>query len=241
MKKIVILFSLVAVVASFTACNNYGTKKMFDSTELYYTKDITDAQADEIGKYLKDEGFTEGETKTVQIAKSGDTYQFRMVVKEDYDKKEDFESIAAAFAYNLSKDILNDANVEVHFCDDKLKTLKVVKMAEYDRPDYKTLSFDETEISYDNGITEQEVNNVGNYLIESGFTDGTAKDIVLLKNGETYIFQMVTGKEYYNDNEFRDVVQTFCQELSSVALDSADVEVQLCDENFEVKARIGMD
>ncbi|MDD2636666.1 MAG: hypothetical protein PHW82_14335, partial [Bacteroidales bacterium] len=127
MEKNLIILSLLAFTLTFTSCTNYGTKLMFNETELYYTNDITESEAKDIGKYLQETGFTEGDKKTVQIAKDGDVYQFRMVVKEDFIDDDDYEQIALAFIYNLSADVLENNPVKLHMCDENLETLKVVE------------------------------------------------------------------------------------------------------------------
>ena len=64
----------------------------------------------------------------MQLEKEGDTYQFRMVVKEGYEEKEEFINLAKQFANELSADVFEGAPVEVHLCDEHLETLKKVGM-----------------------------------------------------------------------------------------------------------------
>jgi hypothetical protein len=241
MKRVMILMFLAVTVAAVVSCTNYGKKKMFDSTELYYTDKVTESEADAVGKYLKEQGFTEGdETKTVQLTKEGDTYQFRMVVKEGYEKDEEYIAIAEAFAYNLSKDVFEGKEVEIHLCDAKLETLKVVKMPEMGDDDYLIMEFDGTEIEYDESVTKAEVKAVGNYLMETGFTDGTTKSIILLKEDDGYLFYMVSSKDYWENEEFVTLVKEFALSLSSSALNDQYVEIALCDEYFNPMRYVSM-
>ncbi|MDT5060618.1 MAG: hypothetical protein QOH63_1077 [Acidobacteriota bacterium] len=109
-------------------CSSHGTKLEYGKGELYYTKNVTEAEAKKLGDYLTKIKFFEGDKKSVQLDKSGDTYQFRMVVKEGLDKDEKYLTAIPTAALELSKNVFDGAKVEIHLCDDQLKTLKVVPM-----------------------------------------------------------------------------------------------------------------
>ncbi len=242
MKKNLMLIAMAVLFAGLTSCNNYGEKLMFDTTELYYTDKVTEDEANDFGKYLQESGFTDGdETKTVQLTKDGDTYQFRMVVKDGYDKDEDYELIAQAFAYNISEDVFDGDDVEIHLCDENLKTLKVVKMEEVEDSGYDVLEFDGTEIQFDGSVTKSDVKAVGNYLIESGFTDGTTKSIILVKEYGVFVFKMVSSEDYWGDKDFIALIREFAGMISADALNNEPVEIQLCDEYFETQVNVSMD
>ncbi len=120
--------TVLAILLAFgLACNQYGEKLEFNGGELYYTKNVAEAEARKLGEYLVKEEFYDGKEKTVQLDKEGGTYQFRMVVIEDKRNDESTLEIFKTFASQLSTDVFNDAPVEVHVCDEKLKTLKIVK------------------------------------------------------------------------------------------------------------------
>ncbi|MFI5172324.1 MAG: hypothetical protein ACHQFW_08025 [Chitinophagales bacterium] len=118
----------VLFVMVLTACSNYGTEKEFNGVQLFYTSSITEAEADSLGNYLIAAQFADGEKKSVQLNKDGDTYEFRMVVKEGYDTNDEFFAIAQAFASELSAGVFHGSPVEVHLCDDQLETLREVPM-----------------------------------------------------------------------------------------------------------------
>lgn len=119
---------VLAILLAFgLACNQYGEKLEFNGGELYYTKNVTEAEAKKLGEYLVKEGFYDGKMKTVQLDKEGGTYQFRMVVIEEKRNDESTLEIFKTFASQISKDVFADAPVEIHVCDENLKTLKVIK------------------------------------------------------------------------------------------------------------------
>ncbi len=122
MKKTIILFFAILL----TNCDNYGTMLEFNGGELYYTSSVSDREAYKLGEYLVDAEFFDGEGKTVQINKTGNTYEFRMVVKTGIEKDEEFIQLFKLFCVELSENVFNGDSVDIHLCDEYLKTLRVV-------------------------------------------------------------------------------------------------------------------
>lgn len=120
--------ALLALALVLAGCTNYGTKLEFNKGELYYTDKVTEAQAKKLGNYLVEAKFFNGEEKSVQLTKEGETYQFRYPVKEGFEKDTNYAKTAASFGATLSKDLFEGKPVEIHMTDDMLKTVKVVKM-----------------------------------------------------------------------------------------------------------------
>lgn len=130
MKKknfITTILVLTVLMAVGLACSTYGTKLDFNGGELYYTDNVTEADANKLGEYLVKSGFFDGRKITVQLDKSGATYQFRMVVVPEKQNDEATMILMKAFAGEISGDVFNDAPTELHICDDQLKTLRVLK------------------------------------------------------------------------------------------------------------------
>ena len=123
MKKLYLF--LIAMI--FANCGGgYGTLIEFNGGELYYTSSILTREAYKLGEYLEDIEFFDGERKTVQINKTGNTYEFRMVVKKGLEKDEEVIQLAKIFSIELSEDVFNGYAVDVHLCDEYLETLRVV-------------------------------------------------------------------------------------------------------------------
>ena len=127
--SILIFTMLFSVMLSGCAGENYGTKINFgENNELYYTESVTSEQAQALGDYLvKGEFFAnDGNDRTVQLNKSGSTYEFRMVVKTGLDQDQATIDLMKTIAADLSANVFKGESVDVHLCDDTLKTLKVV-------------------------------------------------------------------------------------------------------------------
>jgi hypothetical protein len=108
------------------ACSNYGTKLDFNGDELYYTKNVNEAEAKKLGDYLVKEQFFTGKKVTAQLDKAGGTYQVRLVILPE--KQNDAQTLALlkTFAGEISANVFNNAATEIHVCDNSLKTLKVI-------------------------------------------------------------------------------------------------------------------
>lgn len=122
-----ILATLLLASFFLSSCTNYGTKLKFKKGELYYTKNATKEEAEKLGNYLVAQNFfTDDHAITVQLDRAGDTTLFRFVVKDEFISKDDYAAQAASFCNSLSKDVFNNKPVIIHFCDDHLKTKKIV-------------------------------------------------------------------------------------------------------------------
>lgn len=104
----------------------FGTKLMFNGGELYYTKNVTEAETRKLGSYLVAEHFFDGRGKSVQLDKSGSTYQFRMVSIPEMQNNEQFLNTMKTATAEISRDVFNNAPTEVHVCDNQFKTLRVI-------------------------------------------------------------------------------------------------------------------
>jgi preprotein translocase subunit SecF len=119
---------VLAILLAFgLACNQYGEKLEFNGGELYHTENVTEAEAKKLGEYLVKEQFFDGKEKTVQLDKQGGTYQFKMVVIEDKRNDDSTLELFKTFASQISADVFDNAPTELHVCNEKLETLKVVK------------------------------------------------------------------------------------------------------------------
>ena len=129
MKQLLILLSFAASLSTgLSSCKSYGTEKTYNGVQLFYTDEITEKQADNLGKYMIDSGFANGDFKTVQITKTGNTFEFRMVVKKGIDKDPEYCELGKLMADELSEFVFDGEKVDLHFCDEYLKTLKVLTM-----------------------------------------------------------------------------------------------------------------
>ncbi len=96
-----------------------------NNIELYYTSAITKDEVRSLGNFLEN-WKDQGRVIFVQIAKEGKTYQFRMPVKKGLDQDQHVIRQMRSFAKELSRSVFDGASVDIHLCDEKFKTLRVV-------------------------------------------------------------------------------------------------------------------
>lgn len=122
---IIICFLLLCVMLG---CNSYGKRLEFNKDEVYYTQAVTEDEAKSLGNYLQKIGYFSGQGYTVQLDKANDTYQARFVVQKGIESNDAALNAFKGLVNQLSKDVFKGGKVEIHLCDEHLKTLKVVKM-----------------------------------------------------------------------------------------------------------------
>lgn len=118
---------LVVLAVMMYGCGSYGDKIELNGGEIYYKDGVQKVEAEELSTYLNEQGFLDGSHKTVQLVKAGDTYQFRMVMANGSAPTREQQATMSQFARNLSEDVFNHADVEIHACDARLETISVIK------------------------------------------------------------------------------------------------------------------
>jgi hypothetical protein len=130
MKKVMTFFGVVIFTSVILiSCANHGKEKNFNGVQLFYTSSISEAEANTLGNYLIKSEFADGEQKTVQLNKSGNTYEFRMVVKTGIEQDQEYTDLGKLMAAEISSEVFNGQQVDLHFCDENLKTLRVLPMS----------------------------------------------------------------------------------------------------------------
>lgn len=238
---LVIWMGIVGYVAyeAFTAAGLSGNKLTFNGGDLYYASSVKQTEAKKLGEYLTQGGFFDGSPKSVQIQKSGDIWEFRMVVKQGYEKDKKFVEDIKEVAAELSKHVFGGALVDIHLCDPYFKTLRVVNFPKsavrggQDQYGAK-LIFNAGELYYTQPVTRSEAEKLGQYLVQAKFFDGTRKTVQINKSGQTYQFRYVVIGGYDQNEEYIDVVKQFSAELSGGVFHNAPVDIHLCDaESFK--------
>lgn len=125
--RYVVLFA--ALLLPLSACNKYGKKVSENGCEVHYKKPIKKSRAKKVLKFLNDTKFCNGSRKSLQIRKEGEGFEFRMVVKKDKEKDPKVLKMMGIYAAQLSANVFDKKRVEIHLCDKRLKTIKVVEAA----------------------------------------------------------------------------------------------------------------
>ena len=196
------------LVIALVACNSYGSKKVFDGTEIYYKAPITETQVEDLGQYLIDVEITDGQEKTIQMIKEGKTYVIKMVIKKGVEKDDEYINMCKLLTVDLSSKVFDGDDVDIHLCDETLETLRVV-------PFYNlgvTVSSSEVEESEADGefpklviagmecyydskyIKAAQVEKFANFIVElMGATEASAQGETMrfTKDGGTYFIDAI--------------------------------------------------
>jgi len=104
----------------------------------------------------------------------------------------------------------------------------------------KKLNFSKTEVYYTNGINKLEAQNLGKYLVSSGFADGKDKSVQLSKNNAdgNYVFRMVTTKEAVNNKMYETIFKLMAKQISDSVFNGKPVDFHICDNTFKTLKEI---
>ncbi len=236
MKRITFLLPAFLLFFMLSACNNLGDEKTYNGVELYHTKSVTDAEAGKLGDYLVSSQFADGKTKTVQLTKSGNIYQFNFVVKDGADKDTSIAKSTKLFASMLSAQVFNGAKVEIHMCDEYMKSLKVFASDDLG----KEKDFNGVQLFYTKDITVAQVDSLGNYLVSAKFANGKGKTVQITKKENTYQFRFVVKQGIDKDPDYLKNAKIFASDLSAHVFGNSPVEVDLCDAYLTTLAVVPM-
>ncbi|HBS87969.1 MAG: hypothetical protein A2W91_10370 [Bacteroidetes bacterium GWF2_38_335] len=118
---------LMMAVIFISSCSNHGTKIELKDGELFYTSNVTEDDANKLGKWLEENYFVQNKDASVQLEKEGDVFQAKFVVRDDVNLDDENVVAYANMLLEGVKTVFPDSKVEIHLCDDKLETQKVVK------------------------------------------------------------------------------------------------------------------
>lgn len=104
---------------------------------------------------------------------------------------------------------------------------------------YEELVFDGTTIQYDETIPKEKIEKIGQYLIDTDFTDGKPKSVRCLIKDEKVYFKMIVEESLYANQDFHKIVMEHGYAIAEQIFDGAKLQVNLCDENFIEQAFIG--
>jgi hypothetical protein len=98
----------------------------------------------------------------------------------------------------------------------------------------ESISFDDDQIYYiSENIDEKRVNELGEYLKESGFFKGNGVHIQLDKPEETYIIKFVVNESVVENEEIMQKFTEMEKNLTKQVFNNSPIEVHLCNTDFK--------
>jgi ribosomal protein S16 len=215
-----------ALVLPVSGCRNYGTELTFNKGQLFYTDAVTEAEAKKLGQFLTDIKYFDGREVSVQLNKTGATYEIRLVVKEGAKLTDQDRSSFQVIALRASRQVFAGAPVHVHVCDQHFKTLEVIKP-------WQQLVFKKGELFYTAAVTEAEAKKLGNLLTDLGFFNDQEKSVKLDKAGAAYEMRLVLKKGTTVTDQLRAGYKLIAAAASAKVFANTPVHIHLCDEYFK--------
>jgi hypothetical protein len=107
-------------------------------------------------------------------------------------------------------------------------------------PDHgRKLKFGAGEVFYKDGVTKDEAEKLGNYLLsEEFFDEKEPKSVQLLKRGDVYVLRMVTLPDYIDNPEFERTILFAGMDISSDVFSGSRVDIELTDQLFNPQKTI---
>lgn len=226
------VITLIALILLLPAgCGEGRGNKVTDGNiEVYYKNGVTKAEAERLAKYLNTK-WGLAHRGTVQLQKKGAGYQFRMVVKEQYQKDQAMLNKLVLDGARISRDVLNGAEVEVHACDKELKTVKVIPH----RSDLRYgLVKDNLELYYSADVKKEDAQKLLDHAAK--FLKGASQDVSmkLSRRDKVMEFHLVFNKEVLKNPGTELELEGIRKSMEAEVFDGAPTEIHLCDENMKV-------
>jgi hypothetical protein len=123
---IVVAIVLGAWLAWRAIPSRHGDLLHVNGGELYYTSSVTRGDAERLGEYLVRVGHFNGERRRVQLTRDGEAYVVRYVVRAGTESNAATVDAFQFAAAEMSRELFDGQAVEVHLCDQGLRTLRIV-------------------------------------------------------------------------------------------------------------------
>ena len=94
--------------------------------QVIFEKNVTSLEARKLGDYLRSREFFDNDPVTFQIGKPGKTYEFRVVIKKGLEQDQDTIDAMNQLGREISRSVFGGSPVDVHLCDDRMKTIRVI-------------------------------------------------------------------------------------------------------------------
>lgn len=211
----------------------YGPKVESGSVEVFYVDGATQAEATSLAAYLNKDLQAGVSKRSVQLKKSGDTYQLRVVIQTALQNDDKTKTAMQILGSGVSQEVLKGAPVEVHICDEKLKTISVLDK----REDLQlVLVQGKAEVFYPNDNLKTDAKNLADHLDKLLKDSATPKaSFKLAKRDKTFEVHMVTNASQWEDKQFQKDIAEDAKDLSKKVFGGAPTEMHLCDDVFNVK------
>lgn len=218
------------VVCFASGCPSYGPSVSNGTIDVHYKGAATKEDAQKLANYLVGTWGAAPHRRTVQLVKEGDTYQFRMVVKKEFQKDDVIMKKLAFDAARISRDVFNGAPVELQACDEHLTTLRSIPP----RADVRYgLTEKKIELFYANPADKEDADRLTKYL--ATIIDGNALiSFKMARRGDVVEVHMVSDPNILDQPGLIQALQTDRKAIAANGVPGKTVELHLCNDTFDV-------
>ena len=211
-----------------TGCG-HGPKVVHGNIEVFYTDGATKADADLLAAYFSKQ-IQGGGTRSMQLKKPKDTYQFRMVIKKELQSDDNFLLALEFEAARVSRDLFGGAAVEMHACDERLNTIKLMPP----RADIRYGIIDRgIEVFFSTPADKEDALRLAKYYVEV-FNAKNAMTLKLARRPDVIEVHMVVLKGIEQDEGKIPALEQDTRRISAGVFNGAAIELHLCDERLRV-------
>src|SRR5262249_46670229 len=107
----------------------WGQKVAFGAgEEVYFTKNVTEAEARQLGRFLQEDGYFNGRNNaTAQLAREGERIIVSFVVQRNAWNDAQIVASYRSIGEEISERLYGGRQVEVRLCDEELTVKKTIK------------------------------------------------------------------------------------------------------------------
>jgi hypothetical protein len=199
------------------------------SIEVYYTSNVTKAEADRLGEYVaKARGRNTDSKASLQLRKTPAGYQFGVVIKKEFQNDPDTLRLYEIIGARISRDVFDGAAVETHICDSSLQTVHVVPP----RDDIRhSIVEGNVELFFATDVNKTDAERLVRYLAKLANGSGTSS-YKLAKRGSIMEVYGVCDKGSLKNAEVLQGLREVRNDIATNVFPGATVELHLCDDLF---------
>jgi hypothetical protein len=223
--------SVFAAVGVLQSLPYLGESKVVQGNfSVTYTGGATKAEADRLASYLVNKWLGAGQI-SVELKRAGDGYQFRMVIKKEFQhdpktlKKLEFD------AARISRDVFSGAAVEFQACDEYFRTIQTLPP----RADIRySVVRGKAEVFFPAGVEKSDAERLAEHL--APLAEGAPSPITfkLARRGAVVEVHMVVRPEVVGNPNFIAALGVDRANIAAAVFPNAPVEMHLCDDGLNV-------
>jgi hypothetical protein len=208
-----------------------GPKVQHGNIEVFYTGEATKAEAERLGAYLTKAWGAPPDRRSVQLNKTADGYQFRMVVKKEFQNDEKTLKRLQFDGARISRDVFAGAATEMHACDEYFQTLKAFPP----RADVRYGVVEgQAEVFFAADFAKEDAQRFAKYL--AGLLQNAPARVTfkLARRGDVVEVHMASKQELLQDPA---VIAALRNDRNAIAVNvfkGSTVEMHLCDDLLNV-------